>query len=103
MRNDSAVAKARKKKPFDLRVFLHSVGDGRSVLHYRKNQKVFSQGDPADAVFYIQEGKVKVSVVSERGKEAVIGIHADGEFFGAGMATTARKRFRWATLGGGTR
>jgi CRP-like cAMP-binding protein len=76
------VAKARKKTPFDTQVFLHTVGDGRSVLNCRKNQKVFSQGDPADAVFYIQEGKVKVCVVSEQGKEAVIAIHADGEFFG---------------------
>jgi CRP/FNR family transcriptional regulator, cyclic AMP receptor protein len=62
------VAKARKKTPFDAQVFLHTVGDGRSVLNCRKNQKVFSQGDPADAVFYIQESKVKVCVVSEQGR-----------------------------------
>jgi CRP-like cAMP-binding protein len=81
-RTASAVAKARKKTPFDAQVFLHTVGDGRKVLNCRKNQKVFSQGDQADAVFYIQEGKVKVCVVSEQGKEAVVAIHADGEFFG---------------------
>jgi CRP/FNR family transcriptional regulator, cyclic AMP receptor protein len=76
------VAKARKKKkkkqPFDVKVFLNTVDGGRSVLSYRKNRKVYSQGDPADAVFYIQEGKVKVSVVSEQGKEAVAALHGNG-------------------------
>ena len=54
------------------------------MSNYRKNQKVFSQGDPGDAVFYIQEGKVKVCVVSEQGKEAVVALHGDGDFFGEG-------------------
>jgi CRP-like cAMP-binding protein len=80
----SVVAKARKKKPFDVEVFLHTVDGGRSVSNYRKNMKVFSQGDPGDAVFYIQEGKVKVCVVSERGKEAVVALHGNGDFFGEG-------------------
>jgi CRP-like cAMP-binding protein len=78
----SVVAKARKKKPFDVEVFLHTVDGGRSVSNYRKNQNVFSQGEPADSVFYIQEGKVKVCVVSERGKEAVVALHGNGDFFG---------------------
>jgi CRP/FNR family transcriptional regulator, cyclic AMP receptor protein len=78
----SVVAKARKKKPFDVEVFLHTVDGGRSVSIYRKNQNVFSQGEPADSVFYIQEGKVKVCVVSERGKEAVVALHGNGDFFG---------------------
>ena len=76
------MAKARKKKPFDVEVFLHTVDGGRSVSNYRKNQNVFSQGEPADSVFYIQEGKVKVCVVSERGKEAVVALHGNGDFFG---------------------
>jgi CRP/FNR family cyclic AMP-dependent transcriptional regulator len=62
------VAKAKKKQPFDVEVFLNTVASGRSVSNYRKGQKVFSQGDPGDAVFYIQEGKVKVCVVSEQGE-----------------------------------
>jgi CRP/FNR family cyclic AMP-dependent transcriptional regulator len=76
------VAKAKKKRPFDVKVFLSTVDGGRSVSSYRKSQKVFSQGDPADAVFYIQEGKVKVCVVSEQGKEAVVALHGNGDFFG---------------------
>ena len=55
---------------FDPKTFLAMVGEGRSIGEYRKDQIVISQGDPADAVFYIQRGKVKVSVVSEQGKEA---------------------------------
>jgi CRP/FNR family transcriptional regulator, cyclic AMP receptor protein len=66
------VAKSQKKQPFDVKVFLNTVATGRTVSKYRKNRKVFSQGDPGDAVFYIQEGKVKVCVVSEQGKEAVV-------------------------------
>jgi CRP/FNR family transcriptional regulator, cyclic AMP receptor protein len=81
------MAKARKKQPFDVEVFLHTVDGGRSVSNYRKNQKVFSQGDPADAVFYIQAGKVKVCVISERGKEAVVALHGNGDFFGEGCLT----------------
>ena len=73
------MAKARKKQPFDVEVFLHTVDGGRSVSNYRKHQKVFSH-----SVFYIQDGKVKVCVVSERGKEAVVALHAKGEFFGEG-------------------
>lgn len=76
------MAKARGEQPFDVKVFLNTVDGGRSVSKFRKNQKVYSQGDPADAVFYIQEGKVKVSVVSEQGKEAVIALHGSGDFFG---------------------
>ena len=76
------MAKPTKRPPFDVKVFLNTVAGGRSVSSYRKNRKVFSQGDPGDAVFYIQEGKVKVCVVSEQGKEAVVALHGDGDFFG---------------------
>ena len=76
------MAKATKKRPFDVKVFLNTVDRGRSVSNYRKGRKVFSQGDPGDAVFYIQEGKVKVCVVSKQGKEAVVALHGNGDFFG---------------------
>lgn len=78
-------AKKEKKNPaFKVDTFLATVNGGRSISNYRKNQKVFSQGDPADAVFYIREGKVKVCVMSELGKEAVVAIHDKGDFFGEG-------------------
>jgi CRP-like cAMP-binding protein len=73
-------------------MFLHTVDGGRSVSKYRKNRKVFSQGDPADAVFYIQEGKVKVCVVSEQGKEAVVALHGNGDFFGEGCLNGHSRR-----------
>ena len=76
------MAKATKKHPFDVAVFLNTVASGRSVSKYRKGKKVFSQGDPGDAVFYIQEGRVKICVVSEQGKEAVVALHGNGDFFG---------------------
>jgi CRP/FNR family transcriptional regulator, cyclic AMP receptor protein len=81
------MAKARKKRSFDVMAFLNTVGDGRTTATYRERETVFSQGDPADSVFYIQEGKVKVCVTSEQGKEAVVALHGDGEFFGEGCLT----------------
>ena len=74
---------ATKPRPsFNPKSFLAKVGEGRSIGKYRKEQIVFSQGDPADAVFYIQKGKVKITVVSEQGKEAVVAILGANEFFG---------------------
>jgi CRP/FNR family cyclic AMP-dependent transcriptional regulator len=73
---------AIKRRPsFNPKSFLAKVGEGRSIGTYHKDQIVFSQGDPADAVFYIQKGKVKVTVVSEQGKEAVVAILGANEFF----------------------
>jgi CRP-like cAMP-binding protein len=60
----------KPRPPFNPKFFLAKVGDGRSIAKYDKDQIVFSQGDPADAVFYIQRGKIKITVVSEQGKEA---------------------------------
>lgn len=71
-------------KPFDSKTFLSVVGDGRTIQKYRKNHIVFDQGDPAESVFYIQRGKVKLTIVSSRGKEAVIAILDGGFFFGEG-------------------
>jgi CRP/FNR family transcriptional regulator, cyclic AMP receptor protein len=73
-----------RKLPFDPKTFLAKVGGGKTVSKYRKDQIVFSQGEPADAVFYIQQGKVKLTVVSEQGKEAVVAILGPGHFFGEG-------------------
>ena len=74
---------ARKKKPdFDPQAFLATIGDGRNFVHFPKKQTIFAQGDASDAVFYIQTGKVKLTVVSETGKEATIGILGERDFFG---------------------
>src|ERR1700694_4585886 len=76
------------KKPdsdmFDPKDFLAKVGAGKQVLEFHKNQHVFEQGDVADTVFYIQKGSVKLTVLSEQGKEAVVGILEPGQFFGEG-------------------
>jgi CRP-like cAMP-binding protein len=90
------VARATKTRPFNLNVFLSSVGGGRTIASYGKNQTVFAQGDPADSVFYIREGKVKISVLSERGKEAVVALHDKGDFFGEGCLTGQPRRLATA-------
>jgi CRP/FNR family transcriptional regulator, cyclic AMP receptor protein len=74
----------RGKALFNPKVFLAKVGGGKTISKYRKDQIVFSQGQIADAVFYIQKGKVKLTVISEQGKEAVVAILGPGEFFGEG-------------------
>ncbi len=70
--------------PFDSETLLAKANGGRTVAIYRRNQIVFSQGEPADAVFYIQQGQVKLTVLSERGKEAVVAIFGIGDFCGEG-------------------
>src|ERR1700741_270776 len=72
------------KKEFDPKAFLAKVGAGKTILKFKKNQHVFKQGDVADTVFYIQDGSVKLTVLSEQGKEAVVGILEPGQFFGEG-------------------
>jgi CRP/FNR family cyclic AMP-dependent transcriptional regulator len=69
---------------FDPKKFLAKVGDGKAISEYQKDQVIFSQGNVADAVFYIQKGEVKLTVISEQGKEAVVGILQSGQFFGEG-------------------
>lgn len=81
------VAKAKKTKPFSVGEFLSTINGERRVTEYRKNQKIFSQGDTADAVYYVQQGQVKVCVISEQGKEAVVALHGKGDFFGEGCLT----------------
>ena len=79
-----AFVRKRVKASFDPKIFLAKVGEGKAIAKYRKDQVVFSQGQVADAVFYIQQGKVKLTVISEQGKEAVVAILGPGDFFGEG-------------------
>ncbi len=77
---------------FDAKSFIAKVGEGRSIVKYGKDQTVFSQGEPADAMFYIQKGKVKVTVVSSQGREAVIAILGSDDFFGEGCLAGQPRR-----------
>jgi CRP/FNR family transcriptional regulator, cyclic AMP receptor protein len=74
----------KKSRDFDPKKFLATIGEGRKVVAFSKKQRIFSQGDAADAIFYIQAGKVRLTVVSKIGKEATLGIWSEGEFFGEG-------------------
>jgi CRP/FNR family transcriptional regulator, cyclic AMP receptor protein len=78
------IVKKRRKVAFEPTTFLAKVGDGKTISKYQKDQVVFSQGNEADAVFYVQTGRIKLTVVSERGKEAVVGILGPSHFFGEG-------------------
>ncbi len=75
---------SRNSRGFEPDVFLATIGDGRKAMYFSKKQPIFAQGDPADAVFYLQTGKAKLTVVSKTGKEATIGILSEGSFFGEG-------------------
>jgi CRP/FNR family transcriptional regulator, cyclic AMP receptor protein len=87
----------KRRLPFDPKSFLAKVGEGRSISKYRKDQVVFSQGDPAEAVFYIQKGKVKVTVVSDQGKEAVVALLGAAEFCGEGCLAGQPRRMATVT------
>ena len=91
---------ATKSRPsFDPKPFLAKVGEGRRNGEYRKDQIVMSQGDPADAVFYIESGKVKLTVVSEQGKDAVVAMLGTNDFFGEGcLAGQAQRIATVATM-----
>jgi CRP/FNR family transcriptional regulator, cyclic AMP receptor protein len=82
----------KRRLSFDPKSFLAKIGEGRSIDTYHKGRIVFSQGDPAVAVFYIQKGKVKVTVVSEQGKEAVVAILGTNDFFGEGCLAGQKQR-----------
>jgi CRP/FNR family cyclic AMP-dependent transcriptional regulator len=84
LRRSDPLLRKRRKTSFDPKTFLAKVGEGKTISRYRKGQVVFSQGQVADAVFYIQQGKVKLTVVSEQGKEAVVAVLGPGQFFGEG-------------------
>jgi CRP/FNR family cyclic AMP-dependent transcriptional regulator len=76
--------KLKQKFAFDAQAFLDSAGVARKIVEYRRSEKIYSQGDPAKGVKYIQEGGVKLTVVSEVGKEAIVAILGPGDFFGEG-------------------
>jgi CRP/FNR family transcriptional regulator, cyclic AMP receptor protein len=82
---------------FDAQAFLDSAGVARKIVEYRKSQKIFSQGDPATKVMYVQEGGVKLSVVNEVGKEAVLAMLGPGDFFGEGGMAGQTVRMGTAT------
>jgi CRP/FNR family cyclic AMP-dependent transcriptional regulator len=88
---------AKKDRGFDPKEFLATIGEGRKVLAFAKKQTIFTQGDAADAVFYIQEGKVRLTVLSKVGKEATLGILSNGEFFGEGGLAGQSSRMGSAT------
>jgi CRP/FNR family transcriptional regulator, cyclic AMP receptor protein len=91
------VAASKKLSNFDPKTFLSTINGGRKIEDFVKKQTIFAQGDSSDAVFYIRKGKVKLTVVSETGKEATIGILNEGAFFGEGCLTGQPLRLCSAT------
>jgi CRP/FNR family cyclic AMP-dependent transcriptional regulator len=91
------VAAVKKRSKFDLKTFLSTINGGRTIVAAPKKQAIFAQGDSSDAVFYIQQGKVKLTVVSKSGKEATIGILNEGDFFGEGCLAAQPLRMCTAT------
>jgi CRP/FNR family cyclic AMP-dependent transcriptional regulator len=85
--DEAALMAFQQTALFNPKAFLSKVGNGKTMLKFLKNQNVFSQGDASDAVFYIQQGKIKLTVVSSKGKEAVIAVLEQTNFFGEGCLT----------------
>jgi CRP/FNR family cyclic AMP-dependent transcriptional regulator len=85
------------KHPFNPQMFLSRVGTGKTVSKYRSGQVIFAQGDVADTIYYLQRGRVKVVVLSEQGKEAVVGLLEAGQFFGEGCMNGHRSRIATTT------
>jgi CRP/FNR family transcriptional regulator, cyclic AMP receptor protein len=90
-------AAAKKRRDFDAHAFLATIGEGRKIVRFQTKQTIFAQGNASDAVFYIQRGKVKLTVVSSDGKEATIGILSDSDFFGEGCLAGQPLRMASAT------
>jgi CRP/FNR family cyclic AMP-dependent transcriptional regulator len=91
------VAKKVKKVPFDPKVFLATIDGGRTLSSHQKGEVIFSQGERADSVFYIRKGKVKITVVSQQGKEAVVAVLGPGEFCGEGCLAGQPRRMATAS------
>src|SRR5579864_5336669 len=97
-RNSARPRRASKNgREFDPHAFLATIGEGRKAMLFPKKHTIFAQGDPAEAVFYLQTGKVRLTVVSKTGKEATIGILSDGSFFGEGSLAGQALRMGSAT------
>jgi CRP/FNR family cyclic AMP-dependent transcriptional regulator len=92
-----AINSAKKRCDFEPKDFLATIGKGRKAVVLSKKRPIFTQGDPADAVFYIHDGKVRLTVVSKTGKEATLGILSEGDFFGEGCLTGQLLRLCSAT------
>jgi CRP/FNR family cyclic AMP-dependent transcriptional regulator len=88
---------SNSNREFDPQAFLATIGEGRKAMLFPRKQTIFAQGDPADAVFYLQNGKVRLTVVSKTGKEATIGILSNGSFFGEGSLAGQALRMATAT------
>src|ERR1035437_4681887 len=91
------VVPAKKLSQFDPKTFLSTIDGGRKIAAFPQKQAIFAQGDSSDAVFFVQKGKVKLTVVAENGKEATIGILNEGDFFGEGCLTGQPLRLCSAT------
>jgi CRP/FNR family transcriptional regulator, cyclic AMP receptor protein len=91
-RTDDRRTKTSREGSFDPKTYLKTGGGGHTIVKYRMRETVFSQGRPADVIFYVLKGKVKLTVVSEQGKEAVVAIHGPNEFFGEGCLTGQPRR-----------
>jgi CRP/FNR family cyclic AMP-dependent transcriptional regulator len=91
------MATRKAPTPFDPKTFLSKIGKGKTLMRYRTKQGIFAQGDAADAVYYLQKGQVKLSVVSQQGKEAVIALLGAGDFFGEGCLAGQPLRMATAT------
>ena len=87
----------KKNQRVDWEPFLAGISSGKTAIEYGVNRNIFSQGDPADSVFYLRRGKVKLAVTSEQGREAIVAILGDGEFFGEGCLTGQPLRIATAT------
>jgi CRP-like cAMP-binding protein len=86
------VAASKKLSKFDTKTFLSTINGGRKIVVFSKKQAIFAQGDSADAVFYIKEGKIRLTIVSKSGKEATLGILNEGDFIGEGCLTGQTRR-----------
>jgi CRP/FNR family cyclic AMP-dependent transcriptional regulator len=83
----TAVGAAKQRRKFDSQTFLSTIDGGRTIAAFSKKHPIFRQGDSSDAVFYLQKGRVRLTVVSKTGKEATLGILSEGDFFGEGCLT----------------
>ncbi len=91
------ITTAKKKSDFNPRAFLSTVGRGREMVSFQKKETIFAQGDSRDGLFFVQSGKVQLSVVSEAGREATLGILGEGDFFGEGGLAGQPQRMSSAT------
>jgi CRP/FNR family transcriptional regulator, cyclic AMP receptor protein len=94
---EDLMANNKKSKPVDWEPFLAGITQGKTVLEYGANRTIFWQGEPADSVFYLRRGKVKLAVTSQQGKEAIVAILGDGDFFGEGCLAGQLLRIATAT------